>query len=459
MTNAGRAGYALAPLAAVLIAYLNSFTGVFQLDDYNVIVFNPSIHSWAAFWQECFHGIRPFLKFTYTLCWISPTGVFTFHAFNLAVHLANTFIVFSLTARFLESRSETIPEKALYPAACATALLFGLHPIQTEAVTYITGRSASLMTMFYLGSLGAYVKGAREKGLVRLYILSPLLFLLAVATKETGITLPFALVLWDACAGQGTGVRKALKSQFVHWVVFAVLLGAVLIHPRYRLFLLYSLDLRGFQENLLGQIKGTGDLLSHLIMPGRLNIDPGALTSAGWLSPQSLLLALLAALAVVGLWKRLAWLSFGIGWFFLHVMVVNVMVPRIDSINDRHFYQAGWGIFFVASVAMTWLVFRLRGGVRTFIAVVLCLAIVLGGYTVVRNRVYRSEIALWEDTVRKSPQNPRAFNNLGYAYYLKGRKDEARDAYRRALEIDPGFEHGRNNLEMLDRLTPISNTR
>ncbi|MBP7528724.1 MAG: tetratricopeptide repeat protein [Syntrophorhabdaceae bacterium] len=445
-----RTRYALVPLVAVILAYLNSFQGVFQLDDYNVIVFNPAVHSWFAFGQDWFHGIRPLLKLTYTLNWTSPTGVFTFHAFNLAVHLASVFLVFSLTFSLLRDRPGMVPEKALYPAACLTALLFGLHPIQTEAVTYITGRSASLMTMFYLGSLAAYVKGTRENGLIRLYILSPLLFLLAVATKETGITLPFSLVLYEVCAGQGTGVKKALKSQSVHWAVFAVLLGVVLVHPRYRLFLLYSFDLRGFQENLLGQIKGAGDLLSHLIIPGRLNIDPGAFTSAGWLSPQSLLLALLVALAVVGLWKRLAWLSFGIGWFFLHVMVVNVMVPRIDSISDRHFYQAGWGILLVVSVAMTWLVFRLRGGVRAFAALGLCLAIVLGGCTVARNRAYHSEIALWEDTVLKSPQNPRAFNNLGYAYYLEGRKEEARDAYRCALQIDPAFERARNNLKVLD---------
>jgi Flp pilus assembly protein TadD len=65
--------------------------------------------------------------------------------------------------------------------------------------------------------------------------------------------------------------------------------------------------------------------------------------------------------------------------------------------------------------------------------------------------VYKSEIALWEDTAGKSPQNPRAYNNLGYAYALKGRKADARDAYRHALEIDPAFEHARNNLKMLDR--------
>lgn len=450
MTNAGRAGYALAPLAAVLIAYLNSFTGVFQLDDYNVIVFNPSVESWSAFWQDCFHGIRPLLKFTYAMCRVSQTGVFGFHAFNLAVHLVNVFLVFSLTISFLRGRPGTLPESALYPAAALAALLFGLHPIQTEAVTYITGRSASLMTMFYLGSLALYVKGGREGKTVLLCVLSPLMFLFAVATKETGITLPLALVLWEVSAGEGKGVRAALRHQLVHWSVFTILLGVVLAHPRYRLFLLYSLDLRGFRANLLGQVAGVGDLLSHLILPGRLNVDPGAASGAAWASPQSVTLLFMALLGLTGLWKRMVWLSFGIGWFFLHTMVVNLLVPRIDTVSDRHFYQAGWGIFLAASVAMTWLVFRVRGGAGSFVVLALCFAIVLGGYTVARNRVYHSEIALWEDTVVKSPHNPRAFNNLGYAYYLEGRKEEARDAYRRALQIDPAFEYARNNLKTLD---------
>ncbi len=450
MTKAGRAVYVVALLAAVLIVYLNSFLGVFQLDDYNVIVYNASVESWSAFRQDVFHGIRPLLKFTYALCQASQTGVFGFHAFNFAVHLVNVLLVFGLTVSFLRGRPGTVAERALYPVAALTALLFGLHPIQTEAVTYITGRSASLMTMFYLGSLALYVKGSRERKTVLLYVLSPLMFLLAVATKETGITLPLAIVLWEVSAGDGRGAGATLKRQSVHWAVFAALVAAVLAHPRYRVFLLYSLDLRGFQANLLGQITGVGDLLSHVILPGRLNIDPGWTPGAVWFSPQSVTLLCLAVLGLTGLWKRISWLSFGIGWFFLHTMVVNLVVPRIDSVSDRHFYQAGWGIFLAASVAMTWVVCRLRGGARAFGFLTLCLAIVLGGYTIARNRVYYSEIALWEDTVVKSPQNPRAFNNLGYAYYLEGRKEEARNAYRRALQIDPTFEYARNNLKMLD---------
>jgi tetratricopeptide (TPR) repeat protein len=132
-------------------------------------------------------------------------------------------------------------------------------------------------------------------------------------------------------------------------------------------------------------------------------------------------------------------------------MVINVLIPRIDSVSDRHFYQASWGIFLIAGAAGEWFLLRFSGSSRWFIVMVAGVSILLGGYTVSRNCVYRSETALWEDTARKSPENPRAYNNLGYAYSLKGRKADARDAYRHALEIDPAFEHARNNLKMLDK--------
>ncbi|MEN6615959.1 MAG: hypothetical protein ABFD12_05340, partial [Syntrophorhabdus sp.] len=185
-----RAGYTLICLAAVTIAYINSFWGTFQLDDYNAIVFNPAVQSWPAFAREYFHGIRPLLKLTYLANWLGPAGTFGFHVVNLGVHLINTLLVFHLTVIFLRNFEEDTPGQARYPIAFLTALLFGLHPIQTEAITYITGRSAALMTLFYLGSIAAYGHGSREGKRIWLFIVSPLLFILGMATKEAAITLP-----------------------------------------------------------------------------------------------------------------------------------------------------------------------------------------------------------------------------------------------------------------------------
>ncbi len=444
----GRAWYAFIPLGAALIAYINSFQGAFQLDDYNVIVFNSAVHSWSAFGKQFFPGIRPLLKLTYTLNWTSSPGVFGFHVFNLAIHLINTLLVYQLTVSFLKECRTGLPQNALYPAAILTAVLFALHPAGTEAVTYISGRSASMMTMFYLGSLTAYIKGSREGKKSWLYVLSPLLFLMGVATKEYAVTLPFALILYEACTGQMRPVRRTVYRQWVHWALLAAIAAMVLGHPRYRFILMYSFGLRGFTQNLLGQAAAAGELLSHIFLPNRLNIDPGEVPASSVFSVQAGSVVILAVIGVAGMVRRKAWLAFGVCWFFLN-MVLVVLVPRIDSISDRHLYQASWGLFLVAAIVITSLFFRRFKSVRSFAVLAACIAAVLGSFTVARNHVYRSEITLWEDTVKKSPSNARAYNNLGYAYFLAGRPSDARRAYLQAIEIDPGLEHAVNNLQML----------
>jgi protein O-mannosyl-transferase len=442
-----RAGYTIICLFAVTIAYINSFWGVFQLDDYNVIVFNPAVHSWSGFLKEYFHGIRPLLKLTYLLNWSGPAGIFGFHVVNLGIHLVNTLLVFYLTARFLKDRDAKIPEAPVYPIAFFTAILFGLHPVQTEAVTYISGRSASLMTLFYLGSLAAYAEGSREGNKVLLYLVSPLMFILGMATKEMAVTLPFALVLYELAAKRSGRFKRIIAYQWVHFGLLALIVAIIAMHPRYHLYLLYSFDLRGFKENLAGQINGAGDLLLHVVAPWKLNIDPGAVSPVSWISVQTFLIYLLAAVAFIAAILKKPWITFGIAWFFLNIGTV-VLVPRTDIISDRHFYPAGWGLFMVVATSLSPFLCRLKS-LRVFIVLVLFFSFILGGYTVARNRVYRSEIALLSDTVAKSPANARAYNNLGYAYFLKGCEDKARDAYLKALEIDPSLEHAQNNLAML----------
>lgn len=443
-----RAGFVWIALGAAVIVYINSFRGVFQLDDYNVIVFNPAVHSWNAFLRQFFPGIRPLLKLTYTLNWTSSAGLFGFHVFNLAVHLINTLLVYNLTVSFLRDCRPGFKENIIYPTAFLTTVLFALHPIQTEAVTYICGRSSSLAAMFYMGSLAAYVRGSRDGKKLYLYGLSPLLFLLGVATKESAITLPLALVLYEITAGQDRTLKRIISHQWVHWMFFAFIIAVVTAHPRYRFILLYSFSLRGFRENLLGQANAAGDLIFHILMPNRLNIDPGELSTAPPAFPQTATIIVLVSLAVTALVKRWAWLFFGIAWFFLNILVI-ILIPRIDSMSDRHFYQAGWGIFLVLSVVLVSVFFRCFKSFRSYVVFIACVSIILGAFTVSRNHVFRSEVALWEDTVKKSPSNARAYNNLGYAYYLAGHEAEARGAYLKALEIDPEMEHARNNLNML----------
>jgi tetratricopeptide (TPR) repeat protein len=427
---------------AVAVVYLNSFRGVFQFDDYNVIVDHGGVHTWGAFLSGLPRGIRPLLKFTYTLNWTSDLGLFGFHLVNVALHLANAVMLFLLASRIGG------PSVSRF-AALLPALLFAVHPIQTEAVTYISGRSVSLMAFFYLGSLLSYLRGRERGSRFLLYLASPILFLLAAASKEVALTLPFALFLCEAARSERDGWRETLRAQAVHWGLLVALAVLFLAHVGYGGLLEACFDIRGAAANLLTQVHGIGYLLSRLVMPHALNFDPDLPVFSGWataLLPEALLLAALLAAGIFGLIKR-SMAGFGILWFFLHLVPTNSFIPRLDVANERQLYLASWGLFLAVAAGADLL--REKQGARWLTPAAAVLVIVLGGLTVSRNAVYRSEIALWEDTVRKSPGKARAWNNLGYAYDQGGRFREAEAAYLRALRIDPGYAHARGNLRAL----------
>jgi protein O-mannosyl-transferase len=426
----------------VAVLYVNSFRGAFQFDDYNVIAENVGVHSWGAFLAGLPRGIRPLLKFTYTLNWISDLGLFGFHLVNVTLHAANAVLLFLLASMVGG------PSVSRF-AALLPALLFAVHPVQTEAVTYISGRSVSLMAFFYLGSLLAYLRGRERRSRFLLYLASPILFLLATASKEVALTLPFALVLCEAVRRERDGWKEALRAQSVHLGLLASLSVLFLAHAGYGRLLEACFDIRGAGSNLFTQIHGISYLLSRLFLPQGLNIDPDLAVYSGWrpeLLPEALLLSALLAAGFFGLVKR-STAGFGILWFFLHLVPTNSFIPRLDVANERQLYLASWGLFLAVAAGADLL--REKRGARRVTAFAAVVLILLGGFTVSRNAAYRSEVALWEDTARKSPGKARVWNNLGYAYGQAGRFRDAEAAYLRALDIDPGYALARGNLNGL----------
>jgi hypothetical protein len=408
-----------------LLAYLPSLTGGFQFDDYNVIVHEPAVHSWAAYLEGA-TGVRPLLKASYTLSWTLGLGAFGFHLLNIALHALNTLLVYRVGRRLCERWSA--------PASVApvlAAILFALHPAQVEAVTYVSGRSSSLMAAFYLGALLAYLRGAH-------WGVSGLLFVLAAATKETALTLPAALLLCELAAREPMDWRGVVRRQGVHWLLLVAMTGFVLASPRYFELVSFGFTRRDALDNLLTQVGGVSYLVARLL--GRLgpNIDPALPVLDAWSEPlllQASLLALLFAIGILQL-RRRPWLGFGLLWFFLQLAPTNSFVPRLDVANDRQLYLAGWGLFLAAAFVVP----------RRLAIPAGALLIALAGASVERQLDYRSEIELWEADVRRAPWNARAYNNLGYAYQQAGRTAEARRAYEAALLFDPGHAKARFNL-------------
>jgi tetratricopeptide (TPR) repeat protein len=168
-----------------------------------------------------------------------------------------------------------------------------------------------------------------------------------------------------------------------------------------------------------------------------MDIDPDLRQFQHWdwpLAVQAIVLLALAGAAVAGLrrWPRLAFAAL---WFLLHLAPTNSLIPRLDLANERHLYLAAIGPLLLFG---TWLAARWQLGVAVCCVLATC--------TYARNLDYRSEVALWHRTVATSPGNPRAHNNLGYAYELNGRLAEARFEYQHALALRPDYWRAEFNL-------------
>lgn len=425
---------------AVFVSYANVLNGAFQFDDYNVIVNEPAVHTWAGWLAGLGHGIRPLLKFSYTLDWTMDMGAFGFHLTNLLIHLANTYLVFRLAQTFIWQRWQ---QYELQHAPLLTALLFAVHPIHTEAVSYISGRSASLMTLCYLAALLCYVLGRTRNSRFYLYVATPLLFLLALAVKETAITLPLALLAWELCCGGRW--QAALKPQWPVWALSLIAILFFLFSASYSAQMQRSAQLNSLQGNIASQLSGFVYLLRQWALPLGLNIDPDLPLLADLSSALLPLLVFIALfMLVLVCWRRCPWLSFALAWAMLQLIPLYLLLPRLDIANERQLYLAGWPLLLALSIEM-----RLWLNDQMWKLAAAALLLVLTSLTMLRNQVYASEISLWEDTVMRSPHKARVHNNLGYAYLQAQRTEDARREFELAQQLDPNEVRARYNLQQL----------
>lgn len=410
-------------VGVVLLAYWNAFFGAFQFDDYNVIVDNPGVANLAAWWRDL-PGIRPLLKLSFALnrAWLPESGLgeagrIGFHAVNLALHAGNALLLYALFRRLLERQA------AATHLAVLAAALFAAHPVHSEAVTLISGRSMSLMTLFYLVSILAHLKQRSTLSLVA--------FAAALASRETAITLPLALLLIERLQRPQAPWRAAFQTITGH-LGLALLGGVALLSlPHFRHLAQVSLETRPLLDNLITQSAAVLYLLGQWCWPFRLNADPVLPAFTGWNAYWLLSTAALTGLAGLAMlaWRRggdARWIGFGLIWCLLHLAPSNSLLPRLDIANERHLYLAGAGLALPLAMALH----------RIPWAAAL-LVLVLAFVTQARNQVYQDEIRFWQDVADKSPGNARAWNNLGYALALADRPREALAAYDRALILKP----------------------
>ena len=426
---------------ATLAAYAAAPGTAFQYDDFRVVVIDNDVHSWSAWWASM-PGMRPLTKASYVANWLYSPAPAGFAVAGVAMHVASSLLVLALARRWIAAMAPGEPRPGL--AALATALVFALHPAQTEAVVYIAGRSTALSSLATLAALYAWERASDRAAAWHGAAL--VLFAAAIGARESAWTLPFALVLVEFARGRRFGA--ALRDTRVFWLLALLLAAAVFSVAANRRLLATSLSIRGPLDNLVAQVDAVAYLVTHPLLTLRLNFDPGLASreaiDAVWFARA----AALAALALAGFvqLRRRPWLGFAILWFLLALAPTHGPIARYELANDRQLYLAIVGPALAAGVLIGRLHPRIAGN-----AVLAALALVLAGATFVRVTDYASETRLWEATVRAGPDNARAWNNLGFARQAAGDRDGARAAYERALAIDPGHRKARGNLDALER--------
>ena len=431
----------------VCLAYANALQASFQFDDWDVIVRDSRVQSLMAWWTSL-PGMRPLLKLSYALNHASGAGVAGFHALNVLIHAGNGLLILFLVRRFAAQLGEG-PVTAGW-LALATALIFVLHPVQTEAVTYASGRSTSLSALFALGSIAVWVKARAQAGRpVQMFLVSPLLMLAAMATKESAAIVPAVLLLWEATdTSRPFRWRGVFARTGMHWLLLVVGLVVALSLPAYRDFLATSLATRTVTGNLLAQVQGIRYLAGQLLNIDRMNADPALPVNLNLDADGALTLVVLVILGALGLAnvRRFPLPAFAILWFFLWLAPTNSLLARLDLVNDRQLYVALAGPALLLAAAIR----RLATYQPRFAVIAFVLVLGLTGLaTHLRNEVYRDEVTFWRDVVGQSPHNARAFNNLGVALADQCDLPRAEAAWRRALRLDPGYVRAAVNLQLL----------
>ena len=434
---------------AALAAYANAIYASFQFDDFDVVVYDPRVQSVKAWWTSM-PGMRPWLKLSYALNHASGGGVAIFHAVNLTIHAAAAVCILLLLRKLAGQFVANDRDAAV--VALVGATVFALHPVQTEAVTYVCGRSASLSALACLLSVLAWVEGRQRRSPALTDVISPLLFAIALGVKESAVVLPAALFLWRAVDPSSDRTRDRVAGIAAHLVVLAGATISFALIPVYRRFFAVSLGLRDAATNLRTQAIAVWYLLGQFVRIDRLNADPTLPTFTSWTFSAAMAVAAVTALAIAGVSavRRRPPIAFGILWFLIWLAPTCTVLPRLDVANDRQLYLAIAGPAWLCGLAAAAI---MRSHPRAGLAGCVVLLLGLGTATVVRNRVYATEVTFWEDVAKKSPQNARAFNNLGYAYALVGRNDEAAAALRQALELAPNDPKAVINLHLLQEGT------
>ncbi len=454
--------FALVIVAAVVAAYANSFLAPFHFDDQRAIVNNPYVRRitspLAALADRNLGAMRPLalcsFQWNFAAGGLNKAG---YHAVNLAIHVLAALTLFGIVRRTL-LRSDVPPKYGRWaaPLAAAVALLWAVHPLQTESVTYIVQRCESLAGMFYLLTLYCAIRSDGDDKAWLWQCAAVVACACGVLTKEVAVTAPVAILAYDriflAIGWRELFARRGLlyAGLFGTWGIMAALLTSA---PDISTWGGFSYDKTTPLQYALTQTEVILHYLRLAFWPSGQCLDyawpPVVKVGDAWVALA--VIAALVAATIVALCFRPKWGFLGL-WFFLVLAPTSSILPIEDTAVEHRMYlplaAVVCGSVFVTyevSVRTASAVGLPRAAARMVMSLgLLLVAWALAIATARRNYDWRSPGAIWASAVAQSPHNPRAHFNLAAAAWKAGDYDSAARHATETLRLDSDFAEAHN---------------
>jgi protein O-mannosyl-transferase len=397
---------------------------------------------------------QPVRVFSYAIDYhfwgLNPIG---YHIHNILLHgLAAVLLYLALLNIIPQIRGmESLDNKSIQYTALFTALFFAVHPVNVEAVTWLSGRKYVLLSFFSFLSLYLFVKNSiAEKHSIWLSLSSLLTAVLAVFSSPFGIVLPVLFFLYDYCRDVSNNPFVVLKKRLINYLPYLVFF--LLAVPKLWTVLVIGSSKEHYQGNavytLWCMFKVIFDYFRNLIFPVWLSTRYTDYVALNMMDYK--IIISLAGLIILSGWiiwqmkKARKNLLFCAGWVFIFWLPVSNIIPISIKMADRYIYIASVGFFL-------WIVFivfnHVNANKRNIVNIcIVSLLIVCAGLSIQRNRTWKNSITLWEDSLKKDPFNVLALTNLGGAYFNRGKYKDAIRYYFSAALLKPDHFAVHNNL-------------
>ena len=438
--------------------YAPALNGPFLFDDTDNLERNKRIQITELSYptlKDVLGQARPVVMLSFALDhYLHGLSSMWFRGMNLLIHICTAMLLYYLlqeTTALLRTEGNTGNYKWLPVVA---TLLWAVHPLHVQSVTYIVQRMNSLAAFFYLLAILLYVRTRISKTVQKKILLSCsclIASMLAIGSKPNAAILPFTFLLYEWFFFQKLN-RKWLRSFLPAFIVVFVLffifsyfyMGG---HPLLRLETWYARSDFTPAQRLMTESRVIFLYLFQIIFPhpARLNIDHDILLSFSLFSPPSTFFSLVGVVGLLGLSgitaRRFPLLSFGIVWFFLNLLIESTIIP-LDIMFDHRTYIPSMMLI----AGLVYAVMFFCQSKRVFILTVIAVFCLNSIWTYQRNIVWSSGVTLWQDSVNKSPNKARPHESLAYYLEQDGQYEEALTHYQRAIELRPGDANTYNNI-------------